>query len=230
MKRLSLFCVVLGLAGMAQAITFDWSQAADVSLTRDAASGVYTAADLDIAAGSAFAIQLTVHVANPADFNYYSTWYSNRAFLTLGNADGRQLTIDNRYHTQDRDQPMGVWAGGVYQTIDATLEMAAENRFVFAYDPEAREMTITQNGTLIATLDEKALPEFAAITTLSLAGWADADGTLHDAWAGSGLSPLDPDNWSIDNVSYTVSLLPEPTALALLALGVAGAALRRRAA
>ena len=47
MKRLSLFCVVLGLAGMAQAITFDWSQAADVSLTRDAASGVYTAAALD---------------------------------------------------------------------------------------------------------------------------------------------------------------------------------------
>ena len=106
--------------------------------------------------------------------------------------------------------------------------------------PEAGEDPITH--VIVATYEKTS-------ATTTTASWY-LDGKLVCTQSFTGLNGLNVDVWAFDGLTSSlsaydgilsadqiewvstngVSILPEPTALALLALGVAGLALRRRAA
>lgn len=220
MRRLLLLAVGCCAGALAQALTFDWEGAQSVTLSRDGTTGCYTGSGFDAVDGTRdFAIRLTLNFQAQGDANWFNTNGNTKTLLTIG--DGRQdftlyvnATAASAYRTWSRGD-------GSKDVSGERLTMALENEFIFAYDASARTLTLSQNGTVVLTLGEGNLPDFTEIDTILIAG----------GYGGDWQTISRPSDWWVGDVSVAVAQpLPEPTALAVLALGAAGLALRRRAA
>lgn len=228
MKRAILFVGGLLFAAVTHAVTLNWSEATSLELTRDGTTGAYSANGFSIDGSKDFAIKVALTFTSGG-----ANWFNEHghnialALLTLGTRTeagsfqqiftafrNKQTTTvwgrDSGSNTPDGAQMINVKAG----TYD----------LVFIYDAASNQMEITYDGTLLAVVPGDLLPAngFGTLTELYFGGVPNASGGFAENWQ----SVNRPDTWGVESVQ----VLPEPTVLALLALGVAGAVLRRKVA
>lgn len=232
MKQL-LFMLSFLCAGLAAAAEFDWEKGTTITLGqtsdyRNGTSGTYTVNGLNIASGTSFALRFSVSFRNQEDVNEFNNNHAS-ALLTLFTLTSENATQElTTYFYGDHISTWGNDGAGSQNTGVDTPDLGVQNTFEIVYDATAQSMVLSLNGTTLVTLGDGALPNFSnGITGIELTG--ERGGNWNDLSA--------PNTVWVDSLTYTTALadepdpsLPEPTALALLALGVAGAALRRKVA
>lgn len=225
MRRTILAMVVALTVCAVRAVTFNWDKAAPLDLTRDNATGAYSATGFSIDGSKDFAVKVALTFNAPGDASWFNGngLGSAKALLTLGTQSDRQIFTAFRNQSTTT-----VWSRGAgsHTPADATMISVKSGTYdlVFAYDATANQMQITYDGDILATVTGDLLPTdgFGTLTELTVAGVPNASGGFNENWS----AVSNPRSWSV----ASVQVLPEPTALALLALGVVGVALRRRVA
>lgn len=215
-------------ATAASAVTLDWSAAKTLDLTRDSTTGAYSASGFSIDGSKDFAIKVALTFTSGG-----ANWFNEHghnialALLTLGTRkeDGSFQQIFTAFRNK---QTTTVWGRDSGSNTPDGAQMinvkAGTYDLVFIYDAASNQMEITYDGTLLAVVPGDLLPAngFGTLTELYFGGVPNASGGFGESWQDINR----PDTWGVDSVQ----VLPEPTALALLALGVAGLALRRKVA
>ena len=212
MKRTFLTAAFAALAlGAAQATTVNWSWTSQPELpTGDIAENIYTSRSgsevyLKVNKAPVDAIS-AISVASFVELDNDSTLDLANTFLQIKNAEGNTVATS-------------IAAIGESAGYNSSTNGGDGQLLQFAFEDA---VTLQNDYTLhIVNGDGEALTFVLAVTA---SGGSDAFGVMQ----GSNLR--DSYNAYIGYGTSEIVTIPEPTALALLALGVAGVALRRRVA
>lgn len=210
MKRMMVLLAAICVAGMVSAVSFGWSAGASILPGTDTA--------VNFTAGTDFSVALVFNVADLATFKRHDVKllqvsYQPNSSLNSGGPFLDVRTDGTVYNRQE--------GGGGTISLDSALR-TGENVFGITVDyQESGDSEYPYNLTYKLFLNGT---EMGTFTHEKVGGnnddfkWIRAgDGGTY--YYGEGLATAE-----------DIALLPEPTALALLALGVVGLALRRRVA
>ncbi len=244
MKKIGLLALALCVAGAASAVTFDWSSDHQIGTTASG-SGV---------AGATSGAISAPYISTVGSVVYYGAAVTGKGpggdadhRVVFGIGDGTRNT-----GTTTSNQSISVNIGkdgklylyqngagnGVSDGTSAGTSLGSTTDAVLA----ANSATAGTSAYLVLAIDRTNADGNATVTLYS----SDADGSLNEVlitannvsitgeldtvYAVDYYGPSGGSMWGVGDSVQVYANLPEPTALALLALGVAGVALRRRVA
>lgn len=245
MKKIGLLGLVLCAAGAASAVTFDWSSDHQIGNKASATDGVSGATEGMISAP---------YVSTAGSVVYYGAMVTGKGpggdtdhRVVFGIGDGTENTGGTTSGQSisvniGKDGKLYLYQNGAGQGVSdgttAGTSLGSTTDAVLA----ANSATAGTSAYLVLAIDRTNADGNATVTLYS----SDADGSLNEVLITADNVSITGDLdtvyavdyygknggslWGVGDSVEVYATLPEPTALALLALGVAGVALRRRVA
>ena len=226
MKRLFFTVALAALAlGTAQAVNVNWDYSSSTNIT----TGYYTMRNATYGGDTSFAVSVTLQTGSSISAGTALLGFSNgadslnsgRNYIKVTNDNGvfTIANVDQNYGTASAASSMKVEANSTYH-ISLVVERGA-NAYPTAGANPPDVYTLFVNGVQVAQLTETDCNIGGSINRVHFGSDVGtfSNGLVYSAEADEDLM----------DIAQTYSI-PEPTALALLALGVAGVALRRRVA
>ena len=219
MKRtlLTAACAAQAL-GAAQALNIDWSGA--TSVETNATKGSYT---LNLAGATEWSAKVTLTLGENFSLDQYPGG-NNQRYPGLFGIDGSSYLMANMSNGSadaNGEISAGNLAGSATAIGSAKLQAG-----------QTYELTLSCNGEMLALYVNDTL--IATTTTIPdgnpVINWGQRNSTGNAPLANGSNADTGDVVFSGLTVKTGVAVVPEPTALALLALGVVGVALRRRVA
>ena len=216
MKRMLFASLVAVAATTLQAVNYNWTAVN----TGGAATGQVTLEN-GLSHTKGFAVRLSINVtAVPTSIT--GDWWP--AILSLSASEHSIANITANMAGEnvirlDTKNGNGETQSTQIMVPSNTALTTGEHTIVLAYD--GKKMTLTLDGTELVSTD------YTLDYDPNLVAWGQQAGYPNDTL----LNANDQFQYTIESLQVgRVETIPEPTALALLALGVAGVALRRRVA
>lgn len=221
MKKMAVACVAMCAACMAQAVTLSWKTGAADSIYEGKA--IPSEGTVSSAKSASFSLLVT------AKATAFSSGYGEIARVSLWNSGwvfagmyGPGNGLNGHVGVEKKGSGGEAW--GTSQNLpSATVGERYLLSFTFARAEDDLTVKGYVNGTEIFSVSTSRSAEQIRVQTFQ----DDAFWTIEETAAYEGLLSPDEIAWMAENGT---AVLPEPTVLALLALGVSGLALRRRVA
>ena len=231
MKKIGFLALALCVAGAASAVTFDWSSDHQIGNKASGTDGV---------SGATSGMISAPYVSTAGSVIYYGAMVTGKGpggdtdhRVVFGIGDGTKNTGGTKLYLYQNGAGQGVSEGttagtSLDSTTDAVLAANSATAGTSAYLVLAIDRTNAEGNatvTLYSSDEDGSLNEvLITVDNVSISGELDTVYAV-DYYGKNGGSM-----WGVGDSVTVYATLPEPTALALLALGVAGVALRRRVA
>ena len=212
-----------GVVGAAQAVSIGWTdwKSYDGTWTKDAGESLWNNASTDVSSG--FGMKLTFKLLDT--FSPKEVVTQGGHILSITTDSGEPKCYAFKTALKDGKVVFAVddYSNGIAQVnSDIVLERGKAYELLFSYDVSAKTVSAYVDGACLITYENRTFDTITEVD-LGIAAGGSQTTILSNHIEGY-------EAFTAGSVSISTTPVPEPTALALLALGMAGLALRRRVA